>query len=184
MKNIAYAKGKKHLFPFWILLRLAWNKGWVMKKLNVVEPSSLIDLKNHIGNQKLIFSIKYFFAIPLSTEPGWWYLWQNLNSQVQAGSLFRPWKWLSRTNNPHRDIFIAVDSSSTGLLDRMRFGDLDWAQHQCCHVSSDSVFVAVAVLSVWPLASSVISNAPTSAQFHLFSLFTFIFVFCRLLLQL
>lgn len=100
-------------------------------------------LKNHIGNQKLIFSIKCF-AIPLSTEPGWWYLWQNLNSQVQAGSLFRPWKWLSKTNNPHRDIFIAVDSSSTGLLDRMRFGDLEWAQHQCCHVSSDSVFVAVA----------------------------------------
>lgn len=33
-----------------------------MKKLNVVEPSSLIDLKNHIGNQKLIFSIKYFFC--------------------------------------------------------------------------------------------------------------------------
>lgn len=109
----------------------------------------------------------FFLFAPLLTEARW--QWQNLDAQFQAGRLFGSWKWLSRTNNPHRDGFIAVDSSSTGAARRdevRRFSE--------CNISAATltvtVFVAAAVpfmKPVWPLPSPVISELPL--------LFTFIF---------
>lgn len=64
---------------------------------------------------------------------------RNLNSQVWAGRLlFRLRQWLSQGLTIPAGIFLQQSTAAVREpLDRMRFGDLEWTQHQCCRVNSD-----------------------------------------------